>query len=132
MQRYTSRGCELRLSRITLQIRNCNNATNDTTNIHNSTQVNRRNSAITLGARCCTCVDILTMILYSSQYFSHSIQLIQASSSVKLMHLSDLTQTVVGSLEFNVLFSTNTAISETKSQAWRAIVLPSEGRLAIY
>ena len=30
------------------------------------------------------------------------------------------------------LFSTNTAISETKGQGWRVIILPSEGRLAIY
>jgi len=30
------------------------------------------------------------------------------------------------------LFSTNTAISETKGQEWRVILLPSEGRLAIY
>ena len=30
------------------------------------------------------------------------------------------------------LFSTNTAIPETKSQGWRVIFLPSEGRLAIY
>ena len=30
------------------------------------------------------------------------------------------------------LFSTNTAISETKGQGWRVILLPSEGRLAIY
>jgi len=39
---------------------------------------------------------------------------------------------VIGWLEFNVLFSTNTAISETKGQGWRVILLPSEGRLAIY
>jgi len=30
------------------------------------------------------------------------------------------------------LFSTNTAISETKGQGWRVILLPSEERLAIY
>jgi len=30
------------------------------------------------------------------------------------------------------LFSTNTAISETKGQGWTVIMLPSEGRLAIY
>jgi len=30
------------------------------------------------------------------------------------------------------LFSTNTAISETKGQGWRVILLSSEGRLAIY
>jgi len=30
------------------------------------------------------------------------------------------------------LFSTNTAISETKGQGCRAILLPSEGRLATY
>jgi len=29
-------------------------------------------------------------------------------------------------------FSTNTAISETKGQGWRVILLPSEGRLSIY
>ena len=29
------------------------------------------------------------------------------------------------------LFSTNTAISETKGQGWRVILLPTEGRLAI-
>jgi len=37
-----------------------------------------------------------------------------------------------GWLEFNVPFSTNTAISETKGQGWRVILLPTEGRLAIY
>ena len=30
------------------------------------------------------------------------------------------------------LFSTNMAISETKGQGWTVILLPSEGRLAIY
>jgi len=30
------------------------------------------------------------------------------------------------------LFSTNTAISETKGQGWRVILLPCEGTLAIY
>ena len=30
------------------------------------------------------------------------------------------------------LFSKNTAISDTKGQGWRVILLPSEGRLAIY
>jgi len=30
------------------------------------------------------------------------------------------------------VFSTNTAISETKGPGWRVILLPSEGRLAIY
>jgi len=30
------------------------------------------------------------------------------------------------------LFSTNMAITETKGQGWRVILLPSEGRLAIY
>jgi len=30
------------------------------------------------------------------------------------------------------LFSTNTAISEIKTQGWTVILLPSEGRLAIH
>ena len=33
---------------------------------------------------------------------------------------------------FTSLFSTITAISETKGQGWRVILLPSEGRLTIY
>jgi len=37
-----------------------------------------------------------------------------------------------GGWSLTSLLSTNTAISETKGQGWRVILLPSEGRLAIY
>jgi len=56
--------------------------------------------------------------------------------SVEVYKLTQLSTTkgqiTKGSLSLISLFSTNTAISETKCQGWRVILLPSEGRLAIY
>ena len=53
-----------------------------------------------------------------------------ATPSVTIGHI--FVVRFVGWLEFNVPFSTNTAISELKGQGWRVILLPSEGTLAIY
>jgi len=71
--------------------------------------------------------------LLKADVFASSTQLLSDDVDiVQLLH-TDSQQRLVGwSLGLTSLFSTNAAISETKGQGWRVILLPSEGRLAIY
>jgi len=71
----------------------------------------------------------LTHTLYD---FVHLGQIVPRSTALvlNLQHMPTTVSWVGWSL--TSLFSTDTAISETKGEGWRVSLLPSEGRLAIY